>query len=99
MKYWLSYHRQFSAQWKTENVSLQLLMHCMMTTAHRVALCMFERANGAEWKMPERPVFTEETVFHVSGRLNMQSAVVWDTENPHVMYELERASLKVNVSV
>jgi hypothetical protein len=43
-----------------------------------------------------RWLFTDEATFHVSGRVNTHFNI-WDTGNPHVTNELERASLRVNV--
>jgi len=42
-------------------------------------------------------MFTDEVIFHVSGRVNTHNCLIWGTENPHVSYELERASPKQNV--
>ena len=38
-----------------------------------------------------------EATFHVSGRANTPNCLIWETENPHVSYELEKASPKQNV--
>ena len=42
-------------------------------------------------------MFTDEVIFHVSGRVNTHTCLIWGTENSHVSYELERASPKENV--
>ena len=42
-------------------------------------------------------MFTDEATFHVSGQANTPNCPIWKTENPHVSYELERASPKESV--
>ena len=42
-------------------------------------------------------LFTDEATFHVSGRVNTHNCIVWARQNPHISYELERSSPKVNV--
>jgi hypothetical protein len=42
-------------------------------------------------------MFTDEATFHVSGRVNTRNAIIWGTENPHLSYELKRATPEVNV--
>ena len=54
---------------------------------------MCERHQGDDQWL-KRWMFTDEATFHVSGRVN---CLIWETENPHVSYELERASPKENV--
>ena len=44
-----------------------------------------------------RWVFSDEAIFHLSGRVNTHNAIMWGRENPHVSYELERVSPKVSV--
>ena len=59
-----------------------------------VMMCEWQEEND-QWL--NQWMFTDEAAFHVSGRVNTHSCIVWGTENPHVSYELERASPKVNV--
>ena len=44
-----------------------------------------------------RWVFSDEATFHRNGRVNTHNAITWGRENPHVSYELESVSPKVNV--
>jgi len=57
---------------------------------------MCERHQGDDQWL-KRWMFTDEATFHVSGRANTPNCLIWETENPHVSYELERASPKQNV--
>ena len=47
-------------------------------------------------KFLNRWVFSDEATFHFSGIVNTHNAIIWGRENPHVSYELERVSPKVN---
>ncbi|GBN87611.1 hypothetical protein AVEN_135866-1 [Araneus ventricosus] len=42
-------------------------------------------------------IFSDETTFHLSGKVNRHNVRVWGAEFPHVTVELERDSPKVNV--
>jgi len=39
--------------------------------------------------------FSDETVFHLSGRVNRHNTRIWGTENPKVIEEKERDSPKL----
>ncbi|GBO45561.1 hypothetical protein AVEN_270657-1 [Araneus ventricosus] len=41
--------------------------------------------------------FSDESTFHVSGKVNKHNCRIWGSENPHDYRELERDSPKVNV--
>jgi len=51
---------------------------------------MRERHQGDDQWL-KRWMFTDEVIFHVSGRVNTHNCLIWGTENSHVSYELERA--------
>jgi hypothetical protein len=40
--------------------------------------------------------FTDEATFHISGHVKRHNTIFWGTENPRVIPEHERASVKVN---
>ena len=42
-------------------------------------------------------VFSDEAIFHVTGKVNKHSTCIWRTEHPHAMQEHVRDSPKVNV--
>src|SRR5207253_8482615 len=44
-----------------------------------------------------RILFSDESTFHVSGKVNGHNVRIWGTENPHEVMEHERDSPKVNV--
>ena len=41
--------------------------------------------------------FSDEAMFHVSGKPNKHNVRIWGSEHPHEIREFERKSLKVNV--
>jgi hypothetical protein len=43
-----------------------------------------------------RWIFSDESTFHLSGRLNCHNCRIWGSENPHAIREIERDSAKVN---
>ena len=45
----------------------------------------------------KRICFSDETTFHVSGKLNKHNGRIWGSEHPHEIRELEKDSPKVNV--
>jgi len=45
-----------------------------------------------------RLTFSDESTFHLTGKVNRQNVRTWGTETPHVIIEHERNSPKVNVS-
>ena len=45
----------------------------------------------------KRICFSDETTFHVSGKLNKHNVRIWGSEQPHEIRKLERDSPKVNV--
>jgi hypothetical protein len=47
--------------------------------------------------LPARFLFSDEATFEVNGKVNRHNVRVWGTENPHVTFEHERDSPKVNV--
>lgn len=44
-----------------------------------------------------RLVFSDEAVFHLTGKVNKHNVRIWSTENPHESVELVRDSPKLNV--
>jgi len=42
-------------------------------------------------------VFSDESMFHISGKVHRHNVRVWNTENPNEMVQHERASPKINV--
>src|SRR5207253_3199142 len=44
-----------------------------------------------------RILFSDESTFHVPGKVNRHNVRIWGTENPHEVKEHERDSPKVNV--
>ena len=42
-------------------------------------------------------VFSDESTFHISGKVNRHNGCVWGTENPLETVQHERASPKINV--
>ena len=45
----------------------------------------------------EQIIFSDESTFHVSGKVNKHNVRIWGSENPHVTGEYVRDSPKVNV--
>jgi len=50
-----------------------------------------------EYGFDDRLVFSDETIFHVTGKVNKHNARKCGTELPHSILELVRDSPKVNV--
>ncbi|GBN27154.1 hypothetical protein AVEN_157270-1 [Araneus ventricosus] len=50
-----------------------------------------------EHDLLNRIIFSDETTFHVSNKVNKHSWRISDSENPHVVQEVERNSPKINV--
>ncbi|KAJ4436638.1 hypothetical protein ANN_16769 [Periplaneta americana] len=44
----------------------------------------------------QKVVFSDESTFHVCGIVNRHNCLIWGSENPHVVRELERDSPKIN---
>jgi len=42
-------------------------------------------------------VFSDESTFHISGKVNRHNVRIWGTENPLEIVQHERASPKINV--
>jgi hypothetical protein len=42
-------------------------------------------------------VFSDESTFHLSGKVHRHNVRTWGAENPHVIVQHERASPKINV--
>ena len=45
----------------------------------------------------KRVGFSDKSTFHVSGLINRHNSGIWDSQNPHETYELERDSPKLIV--
>jgi hypothetical protein len=45
----------------------------------------------------DRVVFSDESTFHISGKVHMHNVRIWDNKNPHAIVHHERASPKINV--
>ncbi|PSN33400.1 hypothetical protein C0J52_15254 [Blattella germanica] len=68
----------------------------MATTNQQRAQCVLGYAKFESVKRVQRE-FRREYGVHVSGRVNTHNCIVWARQNPHISYELERSSPKVNV--
>jgi len=44
-----------------------------------------------------RICYTDEAIFHTSGVVNGHNVPIWGSENPHVVFQNEQGSPKVNV--
>ena len=53
--------------------------------------------NGYDGKFLDSVIFSDESTFHVSGRVNIHNCRIWGSENPRVSLEHVRDSPKVNV--
>ncbi|GBM05916.1 hypothetical protein AVEN_135280-1 [Araneus ventricosus] len=47
--------------------------------------------------MTNRLIFSDESTFHISGKVNRYNSRIWGTEKPSTVIEHERDSVKVNV--
>jgi len=45
----------------------------------------------------DRVVFSDESTFHISGKVHRHNVRIWGTENPYEVVQHERASPKINV--
>ena len=45
----------------------------------------------------QRVCFSDESTFHISGKVNRYNVRIWGSQNPHVVVEHQRDSPKVNV--
>ena len=45
----------------------------------------------------KRVCFSDEATFHTSGVVNRHSVRIWGSENPHVVFQNQQGSPKVNV--
>ena len=45
----------------------------------------------------QRVCFSDESTFHLSGKVNRHNVRIWGSQNPHVVVEHQRDSPKVNV--
>jgi len=45
----------------------------------------------------DRVVFSDESVFHISGKVHRHNVRIWGTENPHKMVQHERVFPEINV--
>ena len=45
----------------------------------------------------DRVVFSDESTFHINGKVHRHNVRIWGTENPHEMVQRERASPKISV--
>lgn len=57
---------------------------------------MFERIEADETFL-KKIIFSDESTFHVNGKVNTRNCRIWGSEKPHVIIEHVRDSPKVNV--
>jgi hypothetical protein len=65
--------------------------------AVRYEFCREILARNENDDLPARLISSDETTFHINGKVNWHNIRAWETENPHVTLEHERDLPKVNV--
>ena len=63
----------------------------------REDFCTQMQAMLEEDGFDDRLVFSDETTFHLTGKLSKSNTRIWGTEHPHLTLEHVRDSPKVNV--
>ncbi|GBO27919.1 hypothetical protein AVEN_91553-1 [Araneus ventricosus] len=64
----------------------------------RMNYATFMQESMEDETMVDRLIFSDESTFHISGKVNRYNSRIWGTEKPSSVIEHERASAKVNVS-
>ncbi|GBN59765.1 hypothetical protein AVEN_10558-1 [Araneus ventricosus] len=57
----------------------------------------FTQESMEDETMADRLIFSDESTFHISGKVNRYNSRIWGTEKPSTVIEHERDSAKVNV--
>ena len=65
----------------------------------RIQFCINMQQELEEDQFDEKLVFSDEAIFHTSGKVNKQNVRIWGLENPHESLEQVRDSRKVNFFV
>ena len=75
------------------------LLHLLKPTDHidRTNFCIKMQDAMTEEDFLDRVVFSDESTFHINGKVHRHNVRIWGTENPHEMVPHERASPKINV--
>jgi hypothetical protein len=68
-----------------------------MDHVERINFCINMQEAIVEDGFLDRLVFSDESTFHLSGKVYRHNVRIWSTENPHAMVQHERASPKSNV--
>ena len=68
------------------------LLQFLKLTDHidRSNFCIKTQAEMTEEGFPDRVVFSEESRFHISGKVHRYNVHIWSTENPHETVQHER---------
>jgi hypothetical protein len=59
--------------------------------------CIKMQEAMAEDGFLDRVVFSDESTFHLSGKVHRHNVRIWGTENPHAIAHYERTSPKIDV--
>lgn len=75
------------------------LLQLLKPTVHidRSNFCIKMQDAITEEGFLDRVVFSDESTFHISGKVNKHNVRIWGTENPLEIVQHERASPKINV--
>ncbi|GBM60386.1 hypothetical protein AVEN_156947-1 [Araneus ventricosus] len=63
----------------------------------RMNYATFMQESIEDETMADRLIFSDESTFHISGKVNRYNNRIWGTEKPSTVIEHERDSAKVNV--
>lgn len=63
----------------------------------RMNYATFMQESMEDETMADRLIFSDESTFHISGKVNRYNSRIWGTEKPSTVIEHERDSAKVNV--
>ncbi|GBN62182.1 hypothetical protein AVEN_63532-1 [Araneus ventricosus] len=63
----------------------------------RVNCATFMQVSMEDEAMADRLIFSDESTFHISGKVNRYNSRIWGAEKPSTVIEHERDSAKVNV--
>ncbi|GBM10111.1 hypothetical protein AVEN_92930-1 [Araneus ventricosus] len=84
---------------KAGKVDLLLLVQQLKQEDYgkRMNYATFMQESMEDETMAERPIFSDESTFHISGKVNRYNSRMWGTEKPSTVIEHEYDSAKVNV--
>ena len=105
--------RYTSHQTGTQSTTWRLLRKCLYLISYKLSmlqklneadqvtyqhLCaeMLSRI-GADETFLDNPIFSDESLFHIRGKVNNQNCTIWGSENPHETLHHECDSPKVSV--